>query len=96
MKVAQQLDEARRDVFKAAALKKKEDGTYESRVDKEAIKTAILAALESGDLTLRTFSTGSVGVQVSLRFGVQNDAGQEFDLRGNVMLTIPETVVKTK
>lgn len=96
MKVGQQLDEVRRDTFKAAALRKKEDGTYESRVDKEAIKKAILASLEKGDLTLRTFSTGSVGVQVSLMFGVSNEAGEEFDLRGNVMLTIPETVVKKK
>ena len=96
MKVGQQLDNARRDMFAAAAFETNEDGTLSSRVDATKIREAIVAAVTKGDFALRTFSSGSVGTRLALKVSVSNEAGEEFDLSGSVLLTIPETVVKTK
>lgn len=91
MKVGQQLDNARRDLYVAAALN--EQG--KSRVDESKIREALLAALTEGDLSLRTFKSGSVGIQVRVNVPVSNESDEEFDLRGQILLTIPETVVKS-
>ena len=92
MKVGLKLDNARRDVFTAAALN--EQGA--SRVDAAKVREAIVAAITEGDLSLRVFGSGSVGTRVALKVTVANEAGEEFDLTGSVLLTIPETVVKSK
>jgi hypothetical protein len=93
MKVGQQLDEARRAVFVEAALRTTDEG-IESRVKPEAVRAAVQKALKDGDLKLRTFSSGSVGAQLPIKVTVANEEGQEFDLRGQILLTIPETVIK--
>ena len=49
---------------------------------------------KEGALALRVFSKGSVGAQVRVSLDVANEEGDEFSLSGQVLLTIPETVVK--
>lgn len=81
-----------RQMYVDAALS--EDG--KSRVEASQIRDAIAKALADPktDLSLRSFSSGSVGAQVRVKVPVKNDAGDEFVLTGQVLLTIPETVVK--
>lgn len=94
-RIGQNMDEQRRDLFKAAALKKSDDGTLVSRVDEATIRAALITALsKEGALALRVFSKGSVGAQVRVSLDVANEEGDEFSLSGQVLLTIPETVVK--
>ena len=47
-------------------------------------------------LALRVFSSNSVGTRLGLRVEATNEAGEEFDFTGSVLLTIPETVVKVR
>jgi hypothetical protein len=89
-KIGENFEAQRRQAFKDAALN--ESG--ESRVDSAVLQAAVVKALESNDFTLRTFKSGSIGAQARVKVTVTNDEGQEFDLTGQVLLTIPETVVK--
>ena len=89
-KIGESFEAQRREAFKNAALNE----AGESRVDSKVLQDAVVKALESGDFTLRTFKSGSVGAQARVKVTVTNDAGDEFDLTGQVLLTIPETVVK--
>jgi len=89
MKLGQNFAAQVRETFVQAALT--EDGA--SRVDSSSVREAITKAVTESDLSLRSFKSGSVGVQVVLKgITVTNDAGEEFDLRGQILLTIPETV----
>jgi hypothetical protein len=92
VKVGADFVSAKRDLFVAAALN--EQG--ESRVDAAKVREAIEVAVAAGNWSLRTFNSGSVGVRVALKISVENEEGGEFDLTGSVLLTVPETVVKSK
>lgn len=67
-----------------------------SRVDTSKVVAAVQAAIKKEGLDLRAFSSGSVGAQVRVKVEVQNDEGETLVLAGQVLLTIPETVDKSK
>lgn len=62
-----------------------------SRVTSDEMRGAVESALSKADLSLRVFSTGSVGTQVPIKIVVTNDSGETFDLSGQIILTIKET-----
>jgi hypothetical protein len=87
MKVRAQLDNAKREMFTQAAMTE----TGESRVDPQVVKEAVEAVIAEGDFSLHTFQSGTVGVRLRIKVAVSNEAGEEFDLTGSILLTIPET-----
>ena len=68
--------------------------SVESRISEDEIRAQVIKAATDGSLAFGQFKSGTVGSRVAWKFVVKNEADEEFDVNGSILITVPGSVLK--